>query len=252
MRYGAVNEEEFIEAERKRIGRIYMALGLLLLVLPMVIVLIVMADAFFLWLFPLLFSIVPVLFLLSSLGKKGEQGLWYSSEKLSGIHLRGLSIFFIMAGAGIMLAGVLFAIRSGIDYMTNPLFIVSFLMLFLFVFSSILAVKYVEKEMHRKLEKFEMRRNIVLGIPVDSAKEVIKRAVTGLRLEHSEFVPRSKFDVLWHIELESGMRIYALTNFKNSRILIARIHKGDTIEPKIEAEILRLANERVHMQESDK
>ncbi len=234
-----MNEEEFIEAESKRIKKIYLGLSLVLLVLPVVLIPMVTADSAFMFLFPLLFSGVPVLFILFSMKKKDVLGLWYSREKLSSAHLRGLSIFFVMVGAGILLGGFLFTISSDADYMA--LFVASLGITFFFVLSSLLSVKYIEKEMHRKLEMFEMSRSILLGIPVDSAKKLITEAIKGLEVKYSEVVPRSKFDRPWHIELETGMRIYAIKHFKNSQILIARIPKNDLIEPKIEEEILRLA-----------
>ncbi len=232
-----MNEEEFIETETKRIWRIYVGLGLLLLVATPTIALVVSSNVQLGLLFPVIFASVPSLFLLFLPRKKEVQGFWYSRERLSPIHLKGLSIFLLFIAAGFVLAGIAVS-RS--DLTGNTLSVFSFTTILSFLLFSVLAVKYIERDMKRTLEKFEMSRAIPLNIPVNSAKELVISALKNLNLQYSEAIPRSKFDVPWHVEFESGMRIYAASHFKKSEIVIVRIPKGDTTEPEIEKEILRL------------
>ncbi len=252
MRYGAVNEEEFIEAERKRIKSIIILSSIWLLFLPPVLCVLLSlnwGNVVFFFSFLLTFIALPPFFILIFGRRKRPYAVWISWERVVFIFYKYLQLLMISVIVASIEIPLYQWITQGESYRIS---FASLFPLLGYVLLSFLFPLFVRLQRSRQA-KFKENRNVLLPISRASAKDIIIKALDNLTLPYSR--RKGLFglpDERRFVELESGIKIGVGQNFRDCFISISDIPKNDTIEPKIEAEILRLANERVHMQESDK
>ncbi|GEM_PF-5966954 len=117
-------------------------------------------------------------------------------------------------------------------FFISPLIVVIFIL--------ILATFFRRKNRRRR-EELEMARTLFVKLPPREVKDIIVSALGNLNLEYSGGEAASKWAFRSPYTLNSGMKIgWVARNSKETAISISYIPKGDIIEPKIEAEILRL------------
>ncbi len=243
VRYGTVNEEEFIEAESRRIKAVLIFASIWLLILPPVFLallyfLLQSGSIVFFFAFLLIFIAFPPFFILTYRRAKRPYGLWISWEKMVIIFFKYLSLPIV---AGILASFELPIYHWAIRGDFHQIDIVNIIPLLGMALPTPVFLLFWNMYRRRR-ENFEENRNVLLKIPIASAKEIILKTLDNLNLPYSR--PKGLFglpDERKFVELESGIKIGVGQNFRDCLIFISDIPKGDTIEPKIEAEILRLA-----------
>ncbi len=237
MRYGAVNEEEFIEMQRKWIRGFYLLLGLWVIVVPIVVV-----YDFPLVLTMFFIAIIPVAVMFwGNRNKRKGLGLWLSTENLMKLHAKYINIFVLFLLLSIAEISILFRMK----YAFNPFQFADYTFSFFFVIILVLfipvAVRYGSKEGTRR---FGRVRSLSVKLPRETVDRIILDALHNLKLDYRNAKPESKWSMepQSYIELSSGMRISTFSNLPVSTISISRIPEGSSEEREIEKEILRLSN----------
>ncbi len=249
MILGAVNEEEFIEMERKWIRGIYVLLSLwLLLAGPFYFI----YDNYVINMTSL--SLLLLLFLpVYQHTKKAKefQNLWRSLDDLFLINIKYFYMFILVILLFMVENLYLLWLWDGADiFGTDPILV---LPLVLSTIISFAGLHYYAVSIRKKWKKFEKRRTTLLNLSLEATKDIIIKALKNLNTDYSEPENHSILNGgRRFVELDSGIKIAVVQNLNRSQIIISDIPKNDTIEPKIEAEILKLANEKVHRPESDK
>ena len=248
MALRAVNEEEFVEAETKRIKTFIKFSSIWLLLLPPAFLFILLLSletgsiAVFLIGLILLLGFPPVLILTLMRRREKVYGLWISGDKIVFALFKYLPIAMVAATISFFEYPLYLWLKYGGSFQfysaKSTVLLLSFLLpASVFVFG----VKIQQK----MSGKFKLARNVRLNIPPRSAKEIILKALENLNITY--FKPQGRLNAnngQKFVELESGIQIGVIVNFRDSAIRISDIPKNDTLEPEIEREILRLANLR--------
>ncbi len=227
MALRAVNEEEFVEAEKKWIRKLYIFLSLwILLAGPFYSV----YDDYVINMISL--SLLLLLFLpvyQHTKKAKDSQNLWWFSMFIMIIPLFMAEDFYLLW------------LWEGVDILGSDLILILLLLLATIIFFAVL--HYYAVSVRKKWQKFEERRTTLLNLSLEETKDIIKEALKNLNTDYSE--PQSILGInegRSFVELESGIKIGVNQIFRGSAIRISEIPKNDTLEPEIEREILRLAN----------
>lgn len=240
--YATVDEQEFLEKERKKANVAVILIFLLLIVSPFLMILSLKEEYAFLMLpsqiFTYIVGSVTLLFIMWYDSQRSIQAdVWFSAKKYRYIRLRiiewAVIILLISVSQIIFLFYILF------DYnMFESEMKIGYILTILMVGSGIPIIYYGRTILRKSPES----RSVYLKMREEDAKNILKNALDSMKIAYTEEKGKKKSgEKIW--KLERDMEIRIISRGKISKILIDNIPPDWTEkEREIEKEILNLIN----------
>ena len=238
-----MDEKEFLEKERKKSKLMSAVIVILFIASPPLIVLSIENGIFTYGLIALVGAVmIYALFIAvkENLMSQSYSLMWISFDKVLELRKRvmlSISICFTL----------FFLEMWFFNYLIFGFNIFQYELSSGFLFLVMVALTYPMFVLGQKIRNkmFGKNRDLKVRLRKKDAEELVKKALRNLNIDYRESGKPKWNDVIkGYVELEGGMKITVWPHGNWSRIQIYRIPEDETVERKIEKEILRLINSR--------